>query len=104
MSDPSKPPEEKTTALFRRCEGQPVSNFDPIGRMMLLVMRGRNDSIVYHTTRWDISGGTGLASQLQSDATRVTSDHAFPSGSPHLAQGVADARTGQIRACRWRWH
>ncbi|HEU5408403.1 MAG TPA: hypothetical protein VFU48_11595 [Nitrospira sp.] len=64
--------------------------------MMLLVMRGRNDSIVYHTTRWDISGGTGLASQLQSDATRVTSDHAFPSGSPHLAQGVADARTGQF--------
>lgn len=40
--------------LFRRCDGEPVPNLDPIRRMMPLIMRGRNDSIVYHTTRWDI--------------------------------------------------
>ena len=65
--------------LFRRCDGQPVPNLDPIRRMMPPVMRGRNDPIVYHTKRLDISRGTGLASKLPSDATRATSDHAFPS-------------------------
>ncbi|MGA8089880.1 MAG: hypothetical protein WCA10_21600 [Terracidiphilus sp.] len=40
--------------LFHRCDGDLVPNLDPIRCMMPLVMPGRNDSIVYHTTRWDI--------------------------------------------------
>jgi hypothetical protein len=41
--------------LFRRCDGEPVKNIDPIRRMMPFIMRGRNDSIIYHTTEWDIA-------------------------------------------------
>lgn len=41
--------------LFRRCDGELVPNLDPIRRMMPLVMCRRNESIVYHTIRWDIS-------------------------------------------------
>ncbi len=40
--------------LFRRSDGEPVPNLDPIRRMMPLIMHGRNHSVVYHTTRWDI--------------------------------------------------
>jgi hypothetical protein len=40
--------------LFHRCDGDPVPNLDPIRRMMPLIMPGRNQSIVYHTTRWNI--------------------------------------------------
>jgi len=36
--------------LFRRCDGELVKSVDPIRQMMPLVMRGRNQSIVYHTT------------------------------------------------------
>jgi pyruvate/2-oxoglutarate dehydrogenase complex dihydrolipoamide acyltransferase (E2) component len=41
--------------LFRRCDGELVKNIDPIRRMMPVVMRGRNDSIIYHTTQWEIA-------------------------------------------------
>jgi pyruvate/2-oxoglutarate dehydrogenase complex dihydrolipoamide acyltransferase (E2) component len=41
--------------LFRRCDGELVKNIDPIRRMMPVVMRGRNDSIIYHTTQWAIA-------------------------------------------------
>lgn len=41
--------------LFRRCDGELVKNIDPIRRMMPFIMRGRNDSIIYHTTQWDIA-------------------------------------------------
>jgi hypothetical protein len=40
--------------LFHRCDGDLVPNLDPIRRMMPLIMPGRNDSIVYHTTRLEI--------------------------------------------------
>ncbi len=40
--------------LFHRCDGEPVPNLDPIRRMMPLIMPGRNHSVVYHTTRWDV--------------------------------------------------
>ncbi|MGA2170897.1 MAG: hypothetical protein ABSG62_22150 [Terracidiphilus sp.] len=40
--------------LFHRCDGEPVPNLDPIRRMMPLIMPGRNHSVVYHTTRWNI--------------------------------------------------
>ncbi|MDR3741885.1 MAG: 2-oxo acid dehydrogenase subunit E2 [Terracidiphilus sp.] len=41
--------------LFRRSDGDLVPNLDPIRRMMPLIMPGRNQSVVYHTTRWDIA-------------------------------------------------
>jgi len=41
--------------LFRRCDGELVKNIDPIRRMMPVVMRGRNDSIIYHTTQCEIA-------------------------------------------------
>jgi len=40
--------------LFRRCDGELVKGIDPIRRMMPLVMRGRNHSIIYHTTQWEV--------------------------------------------------
>jgi pyruvate/2-oxoglutarate dehydrogenase complex dihydrolipoamide acyltransferase (E2) component len=41
--------------LFRRCDGELVKDIDPLRRMMPLVIRGRNESIVYHTTQWEIA-------------------------------------------------
>ena len=41
--------------LFRRCDGELVKDVDPMRRMMPFIMRGRNDSIIYHTTQWDIA-------------------------------------------------
>ena len=41
--------------LFRRCDGELVKDIDPIRRMMPLVIRGRNESIIYHTTQWEIA-------------------------------------------------
>jgi hypothetical protein len=41
--------------LFRRRDGELIKNLDPIRRMMPLVMGGRNQSIVYHTTQLNVS-------------------------------------------------
>src|ERR1700685_78993 len=41
--------------LFRRCDGDLLKGLDPVRRMMPIVMRGRNESIIYHTTQWDIT-------------------------------------------------
>lgn len=41
--------------LFRRCDGKVLRDLDPIRLMMPLVMPGRNDSVIYHTTRWDVA-------------------------------------------------
>ena len=41
--------------LFRRADGDLVKDIAPVRRMMPLIMRGRNESIVYHATNWDIS-------------------------------------------------
>src|ERR1700757_1917726 len=42
--------------LFRRCDGELVTNLDPLRRMMPLLMRERNQSLIFHTTEWDIAG------------------------------------------------
>jgi hypothetical protein len=48
--------------LFRRCDGELVKNIDPIRRLMPLVIHGRNESIIYHTTQWRIAkAGAGCA-------------------------------------------
>jgi pyruvate/2-oxoglutarate dehydrogenase complex dihydrolipoamide acyltransferase (E2) component len=41
--------------LFRRSDGELVKDVDPIRRMIPLVMRGRNQSIIYHMTSFDVS-------------------------------------------------
>jgi hypothetical protein len=41
--------------LFRRFDGELVKDIDPVRRMMTLVMRARNQSIIYHTTQWDVT-------------------------------------------------
>ena len=41
--------------LFRRCDGELVKNIDPMRRIIPYVLGGRNDSIVYHTTQWEIA-------------------------------------------------
>ena len=41
--------------LFRRRDGKLIKNIDPVRRMMPLVMRGRNESIIHHTTQWNIA-------------------------------------------------
>lgn len=41
--------------LFRRCDGELVKNIDPVRRLMPLVIHGRNESIIYHTTQWRIA-------------------------------------------------
>jgi hypothetical protein len=40
--------------LFHRSDGDLVRNLDPVRRMMPLIMPGRNQSAVYHTTRWSV--------------------------------------------------
>jgi hypothetical protein len=47
--------EEKPMPLFKRSDGDLVPSLDPIRLMMPLIMPRRNDSVVYHKTRWDIS-------------------------------------------------
>ena len=42
--------------LFRRSDGDLVKEVDAVRRMMPYIMRGRNESIVYHTTQWDVTG------------------------------------------------
>src|SRR6185295_5096239 len=41
--------------LFRRPDGELVTEVAPVRRMMPLVMRGRNESLIYHSTNWDIA-------------------------------------------------
>jgi hypothetical protein len=41
--------------LFRRSDGTLVKNLDPVRRMMPLIMRGRNESVVYHNARYDVT-------------------------------------------------
>lgn len=41
--------------LFSRCDGDLVKTIDPIRYMMPFVMPGRNGSIIFHTTQWDIA-------------------------------------------------
>jgi hypothetical protein len=40
--------------LWRRSDGELLKDLRPIRRMMPYVMRGRNESVVYHTTQWDV--------------------------------------------------
>jgi hypothetical protein len=42
--------------LWRRSDGELLTDLSPLRRMMPYVMRGRNESIVYHTTHWDVAG------------------------------------------------
>jgi len=41
--------------FFKRSDGDLVPGLDPIRRMMPLIMPRRNDSVVYHKMRWDIT-------------------------------------------------
>src|SRR5712692_4794470 len=41
--------------LFRRPDGDLVKDVAPVRRMMPLLMRGRNESIIYHAIQWDIA-------------------------------------------------
>ena len=41
--------------LFRRCDGELVRDAAPLRRMMPRLMRGRNDSIVFHSSQWEIA-------------------------------------------------
>lgn len=41
--------------MFRRSDGELVTDLNPMRRMMPLIMGGRNQSIVYHRSRWSSS-------------------------------------------------
>lgn len=41
--------------LFRRCDGELVKNIDPMRRIVPYVLGRRNQSVVYHTTQWEIA-------------------------------------------------
>jgi hypothetical protein len=41
--------------LFRRSDGDLLRNVGPLRRMMPKLMRGRNESIIFHTAQWDIA-------------------------------------------------
>lgn len=41
--------------MFRRSDGELITGLNPIRRVMPLVMSGRNQSLVYHRSRWDSS-------------------------------------------------
>ena len=40
--------------LWRRSDGELLKDLSPLRRMMPYVMRGRNESVVYHMTQWDV--------------------------------------------------
>ena len=41
--------------LFRRPDGDLIKNLDPVRKMMPFVMRGRNESIIFQQTEWEVS-------------------------------------------------
>src|SRR5437660_8560605 len=41
--------------LFRRPDGELIKDVDPGRKMMPFVMRGRNESIIFQQTEWDVS-------------------------------------------------
>ncbi|HEY2392621.1 MAG TPA: hypothetical protein VGK22_15715 [Candidatus Angelobacter sp.] len=41
--------------LFRRCDGELVKKIDPMRHIIPYVMGKRNESVVYHTTQWEIA-------------------------------------------------
>ena len=41
--------------LFRRPDGDLIKNLDPVRKMMPFLMRGRNESIIFQQTEWDVS-------------------------------------------------
>lgn len=41
--------------LFRRPDGNLIKGLDPVRKMMPFVMRGRNESIIFQDTEWEIS-------------------------------------------------
>jgi hypothetical protein len=41
--------------LFRRCDGELLRGVAPLRQMMPRLMRGRNESIIFHTTQWHIA-------------------------------------------------
>ncbi len=40
--------------LFRRPDGDLIKNLDPVRKMMPFLMRGRNESIIFQQTEWDV--------------------------------------------------
>ena len=41
--------------LFRRPDGDLIKDIDPVRQLMPFLMRGRNESIIFHETEWDVS-------------------------------------------------
>jgi pyruvate/2-oxoglutarate dehydrogenase complex dihydrolipoamide acyltransferase (E2) component len=64
--------------LFRRPDGEHVRDVPPIRAIMAYVMRGRNESAVYHDTLYDIGRTrTWLKTYNRSHADRATLFHLF---------------------------
>src|SRR5437899_12147975 len=41
--------------LFRRPDGEFIKDVDPVRQMMPFVMRGRNESLIFQQTEWEVS-------------------------------------------------
>ena len=41
--------------LFRRPDGELIKDVDPVRQMMPFVMRGRNESLIFQQTEWEVS-------------------------------------------------
>lgn len=41
--------------LFRRPDGDLIKNLDPVRQMVPFVMRGRNESLIFQQTEWEVS-------------------------------------------------
>ena len=41
--------------LFRRPDGELIKDVDPVRKMMPFVMRGRNESLIFQQTEWEVS-------------------------------------------------
>ena len=64
--------------LFRRPDGRPVRDASPMRRMVAQLMRGRNESAVYHETVYDLSRTRPwLRSYNRSHQDRATLFHLF---------------------------
>jgi hypothetical protein len=61
--------------LFSRSDGKLVKNESPVRRIMPYLMRGRNESVVYHAARYDLTRTLPWLQQQNADGKKVTLFH-----------------------------
>jgi hypothetical protein len=61
--------------LFSRSDGTLVKDDPPVRRIMPYIMRGRNESVVYHEARYDLTRTLSWLAQQNAEGKKVTLFH-----------------------------